>query len=81
MKSIVLLLEEKNVVVGLFTDNVVLIAPSAKIPNLTKSVNVVLIRLNDTIGSSFISMKGISCLNSSVNDVSGESLVDIPYLF
>jgi len=48
----------------------------SKIPNLTKSVDVVLIRHNDNTGSSFISTKSESRLSSSVNDESGESLVD-----
>ena len=48
----------------------------SKIPNLTKSVHVVLIRHNDNTGSSSISMKGESRLSSSINDESGESLVD-----
>ena len=47
-----------------------------KIPNLSKSVDVVLIRHNDNTGSSFISTKSESRLSSSVNDESGESLVD-----
>ena len=42
-----------------------------KIPNLSKSVDVVLIRHNDNTGSSSISTKGESPLNSSINDVSG----------
>jgi len=48
----------------------------SKIPNLTKSVDVVLIRHNDNTGSSSISTKGESRLSSSINDDSGESLVD-----
>jgi len=47
-----------------------------KIPNLTKSVDVVLIRHNDNTGSSSISTKGESHPSSSINDESGESLVD-----
>ena len=47
-----------------------------KIPNLTKSVDVVLIRHNDNTGSSSISTKDESCPSSSINDESGESLVD-----
>ena len=47
-----------------------------KIPNLTKSVDVVLIRHNDNTGSSSSSTKGESRLSSSINDDSGESLVD-----
>ena len=47
-----------------------------KISNLTKSVDVVLIRHNDNTGSSSISTEGESRLNSSINDESGESLVD-----
>ena len=47
-----------------------------KIPNLTKSVDVVLIRHNDNTGSSSISTKGESRPSSSINDGSGESLVD-----
>jgi len=42
----------------------------------TKSVDVVLIRHNDNTGSSSISTKGESRPNSSINDKSGESLVD-----
>jgi len=48
----------------------------SKIPNLTKSVDVVLIRHNDNTGSSSISAKGESRLSSSIKDESGESLVD-----
>jgi len=48
-----------------------------KIPNLTKSVDVVLIRHNDNTGSSSISTKGESRPSGSINDESGESLVDI----
>jgi len=48
----------------------------SKLPNLTKSVDVVLIRHNDNTGSSSISTKGESRLSSSINDESGESLVD-----
>jgi len=47
----------------------------SKIPNLTKIVDVVLIRHNDT-GSSSISTNGKSRLSCSINDESGESLVD-----
>ncbi|KAG4084338.1 hypothetical protein H8356DRAFT_1356354 [Neocallimastix lanati (nom. inval.)] len=47
-----------------------------KIPNLSKSVDVVLIRHNDNTGSSSISTKDESCPSSSINDESGESLVD-----
>ncbi|KAG4084820.1 hypothetical protein H8356DRAFT_1435831 [Neocallimastix lanati (nom. inval.)] len=47
-----------------------------KIPNLTKSFDVVLIRHNDNTGSSSISTKDESCPSSSINDESGESLVD-----
>jgi len=47
-----------------------------KIPNLTKSVDVVLLRHNDNTGSSSISTKGESRPSSSINDESGESLVD-----
>ena len=42
----------------------------------TKSVDVVLIRHNDNTGSSSIFTKGESRPNSSINDKSGESLVD-----
>jgi len=48
----------------------------SKLPNLTKSVDVVLIRHNDNTISSSISMKGESRLSCSVNNESGESLVD-----
>ena len=48
----------------------------SKLPNLTKSVDVVLIRHNDNTGSSSISTKGESRLKSSINDKSRESLVD-----
>ncbi|KAG4102772.1 hypothetical protein H8356DRAFT_1649931, partial [Neocallimastix lanati (nom. inval.)] len=47
-----------------------------KIPNLSKSVDVVLIRHNDNTGSASISTKDESCPSSSINDESGESLVD-----
>ena len=47
-----------------------------KIPNLSKSVDVVLIRHNDNTGSSSISTKDESRPSSSINDESGESLVD-----
>jgi len=47
-----------------------------KIPNLSKSVDVVLIRHNDNTGLSSISTKDESCPCSSINDESGESLVD-----
>ena len=47
-----------------------------KIPNLTKSVEVVLIRYNNNTGSSSISTKDESRHGSSINDKSGESLVD-----
>ncbi|KAG4107909.1 hypothetical protein H8356DRAFT_1619277, partial [Neocallimastix lanati (nom. inval.)] len=47
-----------------------------KIPNLSKNVDVVLIRHNDNTGSSSISTKDESCPGSSINDESGESLVD-----
>ena len=47
-----------------------------KIPNLSKSVDVVLIRHNDNTGSVSISTKGESCPSSSIDDESGESLVD-----
>jgi len=47
-----------------------------KIPNLSKSVDVVLIRHNDNTGSSSISTKGESRLSNSINDESGKSLVD-----
>ena len=42
-----------------------------KIPNLTKSVNVVPIRHNNNTGSSSISTKDESRLSSSINDESG----------
>ncbi|KAG4099448.1 hypothetical protein H8356DRAFT_1344324 [Neocallimastix lanati (nom. inval.)] len=45
------------------------------------SVDVVLIRHNVTTGSSYISTKGESRLSSSINDESGESLVDNTTLF
>ena len=48
----------------------------SKIPNLTKRVDVVLIRHTDNTGSSSISTKGECRLSSSINDESGESLVD-----
>jgi len=41
-----------------------------KIPNLTKSIDVVLIRHNDNTGSSSISTKGKSRLSSLINDES-----------
>jgi len=41
-----------------------------KIPNLTKSVDIVLIRHNDNTGSSSIFTKGESRLSSSINDES-----------
>ncbi|KAG4108017.1 pyridoxal phosphate-dependent transferase [Neocallimastix lanati (nom. inval.)] len=47
-----------------------------KIPNLSKSVDVVLIRHNDNTGSSSISMKDESRPSNSINDEPGESLVD-----
>ncbi|KAG4086416.1 hypothetical protein H8356DRAFT_1434491 [Neocallimastix lanati (nom. inval.)] len=47
-----------------------------KIPNLSKSVDVVLIRHNDNTGSSSIATKDESLPSSSINDESGESLVD-----
>ena len=48
-----------------------------KIPNLSKSVDVVLIRHNDNTGSSSISTKWMkSRPSSSIDDESGESLVD-----
>ncbi|KAG4108541.1 Adenylosuccinate synthetase [Neocallimastix lanati (nom. inval.)] len=47
-----------------------------KIPNLSKSVDVVLIKHNDNTGSSSIFTKDESCPSSSINDESGESLVD-----
>jgi len=47
-----------------------------KIPNLSKSVDVILIRHNDNTGSSSISTKDESCPSSSINDESGESLVE-----
>ena len=47
-----------------------------KIPNLSKSVDVVLIRHNDNTGSSSISTKGESRPSCSINDESGESLVN-----
>jgi len=47
-----------------------------KIPNLTKSVDVVLVRHNNNTGSSSISTKDESRLSSSINYESGESLVD-----
>ncbi|KAG4085784.1 hypothetical protein H8356DRAFT_1435038 [Neocallimastix lanati (nom. inval.)] len=47
-----------------------------KISNLTKSVDVVLIRHNENTGLSSITTKGDSCPSSSINDESGESLVD-----
>jgi len=48
----------------------------SKLPNLTKSVNVALIRHNDNAGSSSISTKAESRLSSSINDESGKSSVD-----
>jgi len=48
----------------------------SKLPNLTKSVDVVLIRHNDNTGSSSLSKKGESRPSSSINDGSEESLVD-----
>jgi len=48
----------------------------SKLPNLTKIIDVILIRHNDNIGSSSISTKGEFRLSSSVNDESGEILVD-----
>ncbi|KAG4086353.1 hypothetical protein H8356DRAFT_1434561 [Neocallimastix lanati (nom. inval.)] len=47
-----------------------------KIPNLSKSVDAVLIRHNDNTGSASISTKDESRPSSSINDESGESLVD-----
>jgi len=47
-----------------------------KIPNLSKSVDVVLIRHNDNTGSASISTKDESCPSSSINDESRESLMD-----
>jgi len=47
-----------------------------KIPNLSKSVDVVLIGHNDNTGSSSISTKDESHPSSSINDESGESLVN-----
>ncbi|KAG4087261.1 hypothetical protein H8356DRAFT_1433781 [Neocallimastix lanati (nom. inval.)] len=47
-----------------------------KISNLTKSVDVVLIRHNENTGFSSITTKGDSRPSSSINDESGESLVD-----
>ncbi|KAG4087340.1 hypothetical protein H8356DRAFT_1433726 [Neocallimastix lanati (nom. inval.)] len=47
-----------------------------KISNLSKSVDVVLIRHNDNTGSSSIATKDESLPSSSINDESGESLVD-----
>jgi len=40
----------------------------SKLPNLIKSVNVVLIRHNNNTGSSSISTKGESCSSGSIND-------------
>jgi len=48
----------------------------SKLLNLTKSIDVVLIRHNDNTGSSSTSTKSESRINSSINDESGESLVD-----
>jgi len=47
-----------------------------KIPNLSKSVDVVMIRHNNNTGSASISTKDESRPSSSINDESGESLVD-----
>ncbi|KAG4100163.1 hypothetical protein H8356DRAFT_1346065 [Neocallimastix lanati (nom. inval.)] len=47
-----------------------------KIPNLSNSADVVLIRHNDNTGSASISTKDESFPSSSINDESGESLVD-----
>ena len=47
-----------------------------KIPNLTKSVDVLLIRHNNNTESSSISTKSESHPSSLINDESGESLVD-----
>ncbi|KAG4083250.1 hypothetical protein H8356DRAFT_1382087 [Neocallimastix lanati (nom. inval.)] len=47
-----------------------------KIPNLSKSVNVILIRHNENTGSASISTKDESRPSSSINYESGESLVD-----
>jgi len=47
-----------------------------KIPDLSKSVDVVLIRHNDNTRSASISTKYESRPSSSINDESGESLVD-----
>ena len=44
--------------------------------NISKSVDVVLIRHNDNTGSSSISTKGEFRPSSSLNDEFGESLVD-----
>jgi len=52
-----------------------------KIPNLSKSVDVVLIRHKDNTGSASISTKDESRPSSSINDESGESLVDTTILF
>ncbi|KAG4089182.1 hypothetical protein H8356DRAFT_1345073 [Neocallimastix lanati (nom. inval.)] len=48
----------------------------SNIPNLTKSIDVILIRYNDNTESSSISTKGESRHSSSINDESWESLVD-----
>jgi len=48
----------------------------SKIPNLTKSVDVVLIRHNNNTGSPSVSTKGESRFICSLNDESEESLVD-----
>jgi len=48
----------------------------SKLPNLTNSENVVLIKHNDNTGSSSIFTKGESHPSRSINDESGESLVD-----
>jgi len=49
---------------------------NSKLPNLTKSIDVVLIKHNDNTGSSSISTKGESRPTCSINGESGESLVD-----
>jgi len=48
----------------------------SKIPNLTKSVDVIPISYNDNTGTSSISTKCESRPSSSINDESGENLVD-----
>ena len=48
----------------------------SKIPNLTKSVDVIPISYNDNTGTSSISTKCESRPSSSINDESGESLTD-----